>query len=156
MEICQDGDLLADCSKGKKGKGQVSVEKAGGESGLKILVRVKGCGADGCRSMEDWKPEVEFWIGCTYERNWLRIKEWDIVFQNHKCEEMDRAIVHRHWCADLSKGMISSWYGMEKAWSIASASDEVLFFHWQDLPKEYASLASDTWSNAIPVSNFYY
>lgn len=26
-------------------------------------------------SMEDWEPEVEFWIGCTYERNWLRIKE---------------------------------------------------------------------------------
>jgi hypothetical protein len=62
------------------------------------------------KSMEDWEPEVEFWIGCTYERNWLRIKEWDVVFQNYRCKEMDRAIGHRHWCTDLSNRMSSSWY----------------------------------------------
>lgn len=59
MESCQDGDLLEGCSKGKQGKEQVSVDKAGRESGLKRSRRGKGCGVGGCRSMEDWKPEVE-------------------------------------------------------------------------------------------------
>lgn len=53
MKSCQGGDLLEDCSKGKKGKEQVAVEKTGGEGGLRRLVRVKGCGVDGCRSTED-------------------------------------------------------------------------------------------------------
>lgn len=68
------------------------------------------------------------------------MEEWDVVFQNYKWEEMDRAIVHRHRCTDLRKGMSSSPCRMEKAWGIASAFDELLFFsslflgHWQGLP----------------------
>lgn len=59
MENCQGGDLLEGYSKDKQGKEQVSVEKAGRESGLKRSAREKGCGVGSCRPMEDWKPEVE-------------------------------------------------------------------------------------------------
>ena len=88
-----NGNLLEDYSKGKEGREQVSMEEAGGEGGLKRLAREKGCGVDGCGSMEDWNPEVEFWIGCAYESNWLRIKEWDVAFQNYKV---------RKWTGPLS------------------------------------------------------
>lgn len=48
-----NGDLLENCSKGKKGREQVSVEGAGEEGGLKRLARGKGCGIDCCWSTED-------------------------------------------------------------------------------------------------------
>lgn len=52
---------MEDCSKGKKGKEQVSVEKAGGEGGLKRLVRGKGCGVDaaGPQRIENQKWNFE-------------------------------------------------------------------------------------------------
>lgn len=70
--------------------------------------------------------------------DWGCMEEWDVVFQHHKCEEMDRALVHRHWCTVLGKGMSSSWCRGEEAWSVASACDEALLSlflsHQQDLP----------------------
>lgn len=48
-----NGNLLENYSKGKEGREQVSMEEAGGEGGLKRLAREKGCGVDGCGSVDD-------------------------------------------------------------------------------------------------------
>lgn len=131
-------------------KEQISVEKSGGDCGLNRVARMKGSGEDCCWSMEDWKPEVEFWIGHWYERNWLRIREWNIIIHNFKCEEMDGSLFKSTDAPTWVKTWSHRGPGMRRGGlilpeSLISSFSSHFLGHWQVLCKMLYVFSSLMW-----------